>query len=163
MVQVNLSHCKRMTCTGGGNIFNYLHGTSEIRRCQGNNYMLSAACGGWNIYILDVPRLSKTENVDRISFTFAIVCVWMSVIILVGTMFVLRKRNHQRYVRRDTVPFTDATKVVSIPVERSTDAPHTYYMLKPWDQPPVYVSMDELTCEHIRLKSEWNCTSPYMI
>ena len=58
VTEVSLSHCKRMTCTGGGNILNYLQGTCEIRRCQGNDYMLSSTRGGWHIYVLDVARPS---------------------------------------------------------------------------------------------------------
>ncbi len=62
MAEVNLSDCKRMTCTGGGNILNYLQGTCEMRRCQGNDYMLSSDRGGWNIYVLDVARVNVTTT-----------------------------------------------------------------------------------------------------
>ncbi len=56
VIEVSLIHCKRTTCTGGGNILNYHQGTCEIRRCQGNDYMLSSARGGWHIYVLDAAR-----------------------------------------------------------------------------------------------------------
>ena len=52
-----------MTCSGGGDIFNYLGGIiCEIRQCQGNDYMLSSALGGWNIYVLDVARLASDSG-----------------------------------------------------------------------------------------------------
>ncbi len=64
MVQVNMSYCKRMTCTGGVKIFNYLNGACEIR-CQCNEYIRPR-----NIYVLDAIRLSRMDKADHKSFIF---------------------------------------------------------------------------------------------
>ncbi len=39
-----------------------------VAKC--NEYMLSSALGGWNIYVLDVTRLSRMDKADRKSFIF---------------------------------------------------------------------------------------------
>ncbi len=93
-----------MTCTGGGNIFNYLGGVCEVRRCQGNDYMLSSARGGWNIYVLDVTRLtahnatmlpanatSGQDGVGWISIAIPIIGVCVLIPVVVVAVVVVRK------------------------------------------------------------------------
>ncbi len=146
--EVNLSECKRMTCTGGGNILNYHQGTCEMRRCQGNDYMLSSARGGWDIYTLDVTRLpteSPTmlpgnadfvqDGVGWIPIAVPIVCVCVFVPIVVVTVVVIRRRKETNV--DETVTYDDTIQMPPTmqAAEKQTETQNAYPGLKSRDQP----------------------------
>ncbi len=108
-METSLDDCKRMTCTGGGNILNYLEGTCEIRRCQGNDYMLSSTRGGWHIFVLDSARLtaenisivpgnviSGQDGIGWIPIAVPIICVCVIVpIVVVAVVFTRRRKGRK--------------------------------------------------------------------
>ncbi len=147
VVEVNLSDCKRMTCTGGGNILNYLDGICEMRRCQGNDYMLSSARGGWNIYVLDVSRLtaeagtmlpgnttSGQDGVTWIPIVVPMICVCILVAIVVAIALFARKRNRRNI--NETVTYNNTIQMAATmqAAENQTETHKTYYNLKSLDQ-----------------------------
>ena len=164
MAEVNLSECKRMTCTGGGNILNYLQGTCEMRRCQGNDYMLSSARGGWNIYVLDVARLtaetakmlpgnanSGQDGVGWVPIAVPIICVCVIVPIVVVTVLVIRKKG--RNVDDEAVTYENTIQMATTmqAAENQIETQNTYYSLKSHEQPEAseYESIQTPTYEQL--------------
>ncbi len=137
-----------MTCTGGGNIFNYLEGICEVRHCEGDNYMLSSARGGWDIYILDVARLtadtatmlpgsttSGQEDIDWIPIAVPIVCVCILIPVVVVIVLFVKKRK--RGNPDETVTYDNAIQTVNTTqgTENQKEMQKQYYGLKSRHQP----------------------------
>ena len=78
-VHVNtVEDCKRITCSHGGNAFNWKDGICYYKKCEAGQLILNTGTfhGGWNIYAIDAPGICSFKNI----WTFEM-CNWHAYII----------------------------------------------------------------------------------
>ncbi len=135
-----------------------------MRRCQGNDYMLSSARGGWNIYILDNARLttetatmlpgditSGQDGIGWIPIAVPIICVCVLIpVVVVAVVFVRKKKVRNA---EETVTYVNTVQAVATAqsAESEMETPKTYYGLKSRDQPEPseYESIQAPTYEQL--------------